>query len=119
MAQVLAKLTLQTENQKQRLRNLRAAPLPSLRGLKVKRPAVCMSCHQPKATSHRVMNPITGKEVHACSPRDLCRDYKQCQYERGHPEIKVEARIAKLEAKTLAVQEALRVQVRALIASVF
>lgn len=111
MSAVLARLKKQKEAQEAKLAAMRERPYPGLPGLKIKRPATCRMCHFPKKSSHRSIDVITGKEIHACTAHDLCRDFSRCQYLAGHPEIKVERRLEKLEAKTQAVQARLDRQV--------
>ena len=96
------KLKMMIAAQRAKLAELQTASASG--GEKKKRPATCQHCHQSKSTCFRAINPKTGKDTHACLPKHKCADFSKCQYVKGHPEVKAQARLEKLEQKQLDIE---------------
>ena len=66
-----------------------------------KRVQHCTRCHEPLATTYRVVG-VNGKEKHDCEAAKIppCTDLSRCRYNAGHAkEVAAEKKIAKLQAK--------------------
>lgn len=108
-SQKLAKVRLELEQQKQKLKAAQEKSAEAARNAqpaeKKRREQHCGDCHELK--SKHTVKGANGKPVHACKQLGIpvCGDYSKCRYDAGHPEEAKAARAVKrLEAKEAALE---------------